>query len=101
MGEPVAAGSLTPQIIQRRGIAADFRRQKFQSDRLVQPLILRQPDFPHAAAAQWLDQSEAAAPDSLARLQCARHPWNCSLSLAKPPGREKRKSALVCANVRD
>jgi len=71
MREPVTAGSLPSEVIQRDRVCSNFRWQRFECDRLAQPFILRQPDFAHAAPAQRADQSEAAGADGLARLQWA------------------------------
>ena len=69
VGKAMAAGGLTAQVIERDRIGADFGRQELEGDLLAQALILRQPDFAHAAAAQGADQREATRSDFPTRLQ--------------------------------
>ena len=69
MREPVTAGSLPSEVIQRDRVGSNFRWQKFECDRLAQPFILRQPHLPHAAPAQRLHEGKAVPPDSLAKGQ--------------------------------
>ena len=70
--EPLASPGLPIQIVQGHRILANLIRQKFQCDiRAMLLAILRQPDFPHAASADPLDEGKTPLANGGAWLQSA------------------------------